>query len=65
MKDWQVIKMLAKYPLKELRRRQEIAGKQAKTAYDTRNIVGLERVQHQQNLLGAAVDLRCFVWCLE
>ena len=60
MKDWDAIKLLAKYPLKELRRRQLIAEEQAKIAYKTRNIVGLESAQHQQDLLAAAVELRCF-----
>jgi len=65
MKDFDAIKMLAKYSLKELRRRQWIADEQAKTAYDTRNITALEQIQHQTDLLAAAVDLRCFVRALE
>ena len=60
MKDYNAIKLLAKYPLAELRRRQRIVEVQIKSAYYTSNVIALERLGRQTNLLAAAIDLKCF-----
>lgn len=51
---------LAKLPLRELRRRQDLATQQQRMAFDQRNEQALTNLSAMQEMYMAAVDRQCF-----